>query len=263
MRLMLVAPGDSQLSGTPLTLAEIIAGAPSRADQTQRIDAYWDLCSSVADYYLGLREADELRRLQRRLPAVSNALRQASSELNVRVGTSLKAAVASQERLASLMGRSAPGLPGDVPFCGRYDTKFQSIFGNGGPIEARNLNELLPLRYAELVGASEAVDRSQAWIESVAKQPSQTGAGMIRALELLALNRRAFVQIAKDYNRRITRYTELSRPGRLENGRLVAMLIGRSDARLTSASASPGLPTPAGGSGVTFRNPQATGSGLR
>ncbi len=48
---------------------------------------------------------------------------------------------------------------------------------------------------------------------------------MVKALELLALNRRAFVQIARDYNKRIARYTELARPGQLRTERLVAMLI--------------------------------------
>ncbi len=256
---MLAAPANSELRGSPLTLAEVVAGAPSRGDQSRRIDAYWDLCASVADYYLGLREAEELRRLQRRLPSVSSALRQASRELSVRVGTSQKAAVASQERLASLMGRSTEGLPGDLPYCGEYDTKYAQIFPAGGPLEAQHLHELLPLRFAELRGAAQSVARAESWVQSVAKQPSQTGAGMIRALELLALNRRAYVQIAKDYNRRITRYTELSRPGRIDSGRLVAMLIGRSGTRLTSSTASPS----GNGAGVTFRQPQPSGSGLR
>lgn len=52
---------------------------------------------------------------------------------------------------------------------------------------------------------------------------------MIRALELLALNRRAFVQIAKDYNRRIARYAELATPGRVNNDLLVSMLVGSSE----------------------------------
>lgn len=246
MQAMLTPPSNSQLTGPPLTLAEVVAGAPTRGEQTRRIDAYGDLCSSVADYYLGLLEAEALRRLQRKLPAASNALRQAEAELNVRVGTSQKAAVASQERLASMMGRSTPGLPGDLPYCGAYDTKYDQIFAGGGPLEAQHLDELLPLRFQELLGAYEAVGRAESWVDYVSKQPSETGAGMIRALELLALNRRAFVQIARDYNRRITRYTELSRPGRIDNGRLVAMLIGRSGARLSSV---------ASGSGVTFRSP--------
>ena len=62
MRAMLVAPTDSRLRGQPVSLVEVIGGARSRADQTQRVEAYWDLCSSVADYYLGLLEQEELQR---------------------------------------------------------------------------------------------------------------------------------------------------------------------------------------------------------
>jgi len=245
MQNMLQSPSGSRLTGQPLTLAQVVAGASNRAEQTQRIDAYWDLCSAVADYNLGLAEAQELQKLQRKLPSVSNALRQAGRELEVRVGTSHKAAVATQQRLASLMGRGAAfsnlGLPGDPPHCGAYDTKLGAIFPNGVPAEVQGLHDLLPLRFAELQSAAESLGRAEKWVESVSKQPTQTGAGMIRALELLALNRRAFVQIARDYNRRITRYAELSRPGRIDNGRLVAMLIGRS------------------GGSLSFRQPNASG----
>jgi hypothetical protein len=49
----------------------------------------------------------------------------------------------------------------------------------------------------------------------------------LRALELLALRRRAFVQIARDYNRRIARYSELATPGQIDADRLIGMLINR------------------------------------
>ena len=50
----------------------------------------------------------------------------------------------------------------------------------------------------------------------------------LRALELLALRRRAFVQIARDYNRRIARYSELASPGQINAERLIGMLIKRA-----------------------------------
>ena len=59
---------------------------------------------------------------------------------------------------------------------------------------------------------------------------------MIIALELLALNRRAFVQIAKDYNLQISRYTRLATPGDIDTGRLVAMLIRTSSPTLADRS---------------------------
>jgi hypothetical protein len=55
------------------------------------------------------------------------------------------------------------------------------------------------------------------------------GTATLRALEFLALRRRAFVQFVRDYNRRIARYTELATPGAVGAERLVTMLIKRDD----------------------------------
>src|SRR4029078_8167667 len=49
---MLMAPRDSQLRGEPVSLMQAVSSGRTRSEQTQRVDAYWDLCSSVADYYL-------------------------------------------------------------------------------------------------------------------------------------------------------------------------------------------------------------------
>lgn len=233
---MLTPPRGSELRGTPVSISDVARGARSRSDQSHRVQAYWDLCASVADYYLGLLEADNLARLRQRVPAMSTALRSAEQSLRNRLDTSLKAATAGQRRLASMMGNpNTLPLPGDGPVCHRYLTEFDEIFGRrsttwGEVAEARLLHELLPLRHAELVRAAQAVERSEAFVEQVAtRSRGSDGTSMIRALELLALNRRAFVQIAKDYNRRIARYAELATPGRVNNDLLVSMLVGSSE----------------------------------
>ena len=64
MRAMLNPPQGSLLRGQPVTLMEAIGGARNRAEQTERVSAYWDMCSAVADYYLGLREQVELGKLR-------------------------------------------------------------------------------------------------------------------------------------------------------------------------------------------------------
>src|SRR4029078_4633254 len=61
MQKMLAVPPNSQLRGEPVRLIDVISTGPSRNEQTQRVEAYWDLCSSVADYYLGVHEQRELR----------------------------------------------------------------------------------------------------------------------------------------------------------------------------------------------------------
>lgn len=240
MRAMLAVPRGSHLTGQTMTLADVLQGAASRQDQSERVDAYWDLCSSVADYYLGLREQEELRRLRGLVRRVGPTWEQAESELSVRIGTSQRAAVASQHRVASFFGENDPNrlpLPADVPHCGDYSTRYDEIFAGRWSVEAEKLRDLLPLRYAELKDAAMAVTRAEEWADRVATQRSDNsdGTGMLRSLELLALRRRAFVQIARDYNRRIARYAELAAPGQVDPQQLVAMLI-KVDERTDTAN---------------------------
>ena len=227
LRKMLRRHPQSRLTGTPISLAEIVGSAPSRDEQCHRVEAYWALTSAVADYYLGLAEADELTRLKQQISTYSQPLSEWQTNLATRIDTSLKAARAAQHRLAQEMGTGVMPLPSDTPFTGPYATRYNEIFAGGGPPEARLLNELLPLRLSELQDAADAVARSQKWLPEVAKDQARgsDAKGVIMAMELLALNRRAFVQLARDYNLQINRYTQLTAPERVDTGRLVAMLI--------------------------------------
>ncbi len=243
MRAMLSPPGGTQLRGQPVSLMAVIGGARTRAEQTQRVDAYWDLCSSVADYYLGLREQEELRQLRSYVQQAGPTWQQAEAELTVRIGTSQRAALASQLRVASLTGRGSGNLPlpADTPHCASYTTHYEQIFQGGGPTEAHELAALLPLRYAELKDAAAAVTRAEGRLDTAAAAQNGNADGMQAALELLALRRRAFVQIARDYNRRIARYSELAAPGQISASRLTSMLISSVDSTTATKSA---LPTP-------------------
>jgi hypothetical protein len=231
IRAMLTAPKESQLLGTSVTLLDVVGGASSRLEQTQRIETYWDLCSSLADYYLGLREQEELQELRSLVQRTGPTWQQAEAEMAVRVSTAQKAALAAQLRLATAMGRGSGNLPlpADMPHCGSYSTHFDQIFAGRPSTEARELAALLPLRYAELKAAAAAIPLSEQWARQVARNDSD-GTGTLRALEFLALRRRAFVQIARDYNRRIARYSELATPGQVGSERLIGMLIKREDA---------------------------------
>ena len=238
MRDMLTPPRDSRLNGESVPLVEVVSGAASRLEQSQRVDAYWDLCSSVADYYLGLREQAELRQLQP--TAGGTAWQQAQDELGVRMDTSLRAARASQLRLAGWLGRATGNLPlpADPPHCGSYHSRYEEIFAGRPTPEAEVLAELLPLRYAELRNAAAAVTRAEESLKSVARE-SADGTGTLRALDFLALRHRAFVQIARDYNRRIARYAELASPGEIGPDRLIGMLIKTENASTATRTSSP------------------------
>lgn len=210
-----------------MSLASVISSASSRGEQSQRVEAYWALTSASADYYLGLAEVRELEALRQQVSTYNRPLSEAQTNIATRVDTSLKAAKAAQYRLSRLMGGGVMPLPADTPFTGPYATRFESVFASGGSEEARLLHDLLPLRLAELQDAGDAVARSQAWVDRVAGDQSNRsdGTGILRAMELLALNRRAFVMIARDYNLQINRYAQLASPDRVDTGRLVAMLI--------------------------------------
>ncbi len=237
---MLKAPRNSQLGGSPTKLASIVSLGETRDKQSQIIDAYWALSSAATDYYLGLHEANELENLKKRVNTYSTSLNEAIIQHATRTDTSLKAARAAQLRLARISGSSIRVLPIDTPFCGPYTTRYSEKFPNGGPEEARILNELIPLRLGELEDAVEAVNRSEQWLAKVAADRSKntSGTGMIRALELLALSRRAMVMITRDYNLQINRYSQIATPGNIETGRLVAMLIRTPSGGRSSSIAS-------------------------
>ncbi|MEQ8847793.1 hypothetical protein [Botrimarina sp.] len=222
---MLTPHSDSRLGGTPVRLAEVVATASTRQEQSERVQAYWYLTSAVADYYLGLAEVEEFGRLRQQMSTFSATLREEETKQAARVATALRAAQAAQMKLGGLIGRSNP-LPADTPFCGPYRTRYDQLFTGEQRPEAALLDSLLPLRLAELHAAADAIDRSNAWIDRVKRDGGGSdGSGLVRALELVALNRRAFVQLARDYNLQINRYTELVAPDRVDTPRLVAMLI--------------------------------------
>ncbi len=231
MQAMLTAPLGSQLRGEPVRLIEVVSAGSTRNEQTQRIEAYWDLCSSVADYYLSVREEEELRKLSNGASGQTGALQEAAKKMGVRTNTSLLAARASQYRLANFIGRGPNSLPlpADLPHCGSYTSRYEQIFAGRSSPEAQILAQLLPLRYAELDDAAISVSSSEDWLREVISRSQNSAAeGPVKALELLALHRRAFVQIARDYNRRIARYAELATPGQVTPDRLTGMLIRRS-----------------------------------
>jgi hypothetical protein len=263
MRAMLTPPSVSRLTGQPVALAQVVSSAPTREQQSECIEAYWDLCSSVADYYLSLHEQRELTRLRGLLGNTSPiaAWQQAEAELAVRVNTSRVAALASQYRLASLTnlvgGPSSLPLPADVPHCGDYQTHYEHLFTNRPNAEAQELVALLPLRYEELRDGATAVKRAEEWLTAQRGTADETA--LLRALELLALRRRAFVQIARDYNRRIARYSELAAPGDIGSDRLTSMLI-KSTAGPTATRTSTTVPPPnRQSSGTSTRQTYAEG----
>ncbi|QDV74908.1 hypothetical protein [Botrimarina mediterranea] len=262
---MLAPRQGSQLSGSPMSLASVVSSAADRDEQARRVEAYWALSSAVADYYLGLDEMVEMSRLRQTLPTYSTALGEAETTLKTRLDTSLKAARAAQFRLSMLMGGGVAPLPSDTPFTGPYATRIETVFPEGAPAEARLIAELLPLRLAELQGAAADLAGSENWVDKVRNDQQNTsdGRGIVLALKLNALSRRAFVQIARDYNLQINRYSQLATPDHIDTGRLVAMLIRTAPTSAASADDALMAGFSAGSNSSASRTPSTNGPARR
>ena len=227
---LLEAPLGSQLQGTPLTLAQAIENATSRADQTQRVVAYWELSQAVTNYYLTLDDRTKLTALRQGVTLAGAEWELATQSTDDRVQLALDRVGVAQQYLAQLMANANPGfspLPADLPFTGRYETRYEQIFvGRMSPLASR-LNEFLGRAHEDLSTRTHEIALARTWMFAVSdrRSPQSDGNELLKAYELFSLRRRAFVGAVKDYNLAIVRYTEIATPGTLDTERLVAMLI--------------------------------------
>jgi hypothetical protein len=233
MRQLMKPPAAVQLHGVPLTLGEAVRDARTRQEQTARAKAYWDLAAAVGDHYLAVLENTELNVLRQSIAAPAKQWEARLKEAQDRVVASLQAAQAAQLRLHQLLGRASGGslpLPADVPHCGRYNTEYEVIFANQPNAIARQLSELMPLRYTALRSQAQAIADAQAWRDQMSRErdPAGDGLELLQSQDLLSLRRRTFIATAREYNQEIAEYTELAAPAEVAPDRLVAMMIRTS-----------------------------------
>jgi hypothetical protein len=230
MHQLVKSPAASQLMGMPITLGEAVRDARSRQDQTVRAKAYWNLAAATADYYLALLEDTELGVLRQSIAAPGKQWDVRQREAQARVEIALRSAEAAQLQLHQLLGRGPSGslpLPGDAPHCGRYNAEYEEIFGQQPHAIAKQLSDLMPLRYSTLRAQSQAIADAAAWREEMSRRrdPASEGLELLNAQELLSHKRREFIATARDYNQEIAAYTELAAPAEVAPERLVAMMI--------------------------------------
>jgi hypothetical protein len=230
MRQLIKEPAASQLAGVQITLGEAVREARSRQDQTARAKAYWNLSAAVADYYLALLENTELGVLRQSVTSPNKQWDVRQREAQARVEVALRAAQGAQLQLHQLLGQTATGslpLPGDVPHCGRYNAEYDEIFGARPDAIAKQLSDLLSLRYADLRAQAQSIADAAAWREEMSRRrdPAGDGLELLNSQDLLSLKRRAFIATARDYNQEIAAYTELAAPAEVAPDRLVAMMI--------------------------------------
>lgn len=227
-----------QLQGNELSLSAAIQSARTRAEQTRRVQNYWELSQAVAVYRLAARELLELQTQRNGLAQPDAAWDQAIRSAQNRLTTANSAVRTAQYRLQHELGRmgeSTLPMPSDAPHCGSYETKFRQIFQGRSSQEAEELSELLPLRHELLRQLAAEVEAAGQWLSLVSQQRSAASSGLnlLKAYEQLALQREAFVTAAYRYNDEIVRYTELAVPQQIGTVRLVSMLI-QTDTREAS-----------------------------
>lgn len=230
---LLEAPKTGQLTGVPLTLEDAVHDARTRQEQTTRAKAYWDLTANVGEYNLAMVERQQLVALRDGIAKPGAAWEEKLREYDTRAKLAMQAALASQIQLQQLLGPASEGvrpLPADVPHCGRYNTEYQEIFGQRPNETAKQLDELMPLRYEQLRTQARAIVEAHDWLEKVseARDPNTDGTGLLQAYDLLSLRRRAFMATARDYNHEIAAYIEQAAPAQIAPDRLVAMMIRTS-----------------------------------
>ncbi|QDS99417.1 hypothetical protein [Adhaeretor mobilis] len=233
-----VAPN---LQGVSLSLADAVRDALTREAQTQRIAAYWDLSFSINSYHLATREADELRGVMRNVATPTLSMKQNEQDLEIRLAATERAMLAAQTRLQKLMGNNAHlPIPVDPPLCSSYETNYDQLFGQQISPAAKYLNDLIPVRYQQLVSEAESVGESYQQLAELSKQgPAASSAESLwQAHRVFSLGRRSFLNTVYDYNQDIAQYSQLARPQRLETQRLVAMHIGTAGEAFSGADTS-------------------------
>lgn len=218
-------PDGVALPGETVTLAAVVHDAPTRRAQTDRISAYWDLSYAIADFYLAAREATEADSIVRRAGLTMGSFESEELAMKTRLAATQQAVVLAQARLKRLLGFYANPIPADLPLCESYETNYQRIFAEVPSDAAQSLDELIPLRYQQVLSDAAAVERGFQQLTDAGNQAASVEAPLA-AHKSFSLARRAFLKTVYDYNHDIAEYSQLARPQRLAANRLVAMHIG-------------------------------------
>ncbi|MEO2047478.1 MAG: hypothetical protein ABGX16_13010 [Pirellulales bacterium] len=246
LRSIFTTSHKNRIPGQPRSLADILgdAGGPgevgtntlSRHEQTDRIQAYWDLSAAIAQDGLVQLERIELQALHAGIQTPGVGWQQVFAENQDHAHMTRRAALVAQYKLQQLTSDIRPQMtiadeglpvPADHPHCGVYDTRYDQIFQNRPSEFAWQLHGLLGNQHQQLVRLAEAVESATSRCQQVSRQrPVQSnGSELLRAHENLRLQRRQFMAAVHTYNRTIADYTQLALPKSINAQQLVAMLI--------------------------------------
>jgi hypothetical protein len=254
-------PTQGALTGTDVTLYQMLVGPLGRPQRAELIRGYWRLSAAIADYHDALAVEQRIEQLAQIVPesADATAADQLKLELataHVRVAATRLAAVRSQHHLGQLrpdLALTTLPLPADPPHTGGYRTLYERIFAGQTVPAARRLNATLPLAHdliAARATAVEAADRLLTAATDGLKSGRGTAAEVFGCYRQLVEQQQALVAAVHDYNLAIAEYAQLVAPAGSDPTRLVAMLI--------QTRGEPARPLPAAASGM----PAAAAGGL-
>jgi len=222
---------EGRLKGAPTSLTGALARSTDRQQQIKIAQAYWNLAAAQANYHFELENESRLHRSTRgdKWEALARSARASSAAA---VDDAELAVLDAQQQLAGQMnGTSAEELPLviDRPHTGQYRTYFDDLFsGRTAPPRLQLIDRMLPTLRLSIDVHAEAI---QAGRDAVMATADDLRAGdsdldaLLRALDELGREQRAFVAAARKYNQAIAEYAlSVANPGEAE-AKLGAMLI--------------------------------------
>ena len=265
---------DAGEQGAQISLLDVLSGVSDRTRRSAAVQTYWEASSLLADWQFAHDEHDLLEQLPAPRDATAQAILSAErSAARARLLEAEMAAKSAQHALVELVptrtaaANENPPLPSNLPFVGKYNTHFTTIFANRiAPVGLRRIHETLPLR-RELVEAragaiSTGVEALHRQIEAY-QSGQATLADVVLQLDKLRAQRGAFLGAVRDYNLDIAEYVLGTAQPSDPPSRIVSMMIewdgqpaaipaGQSRSVLVApAGATMALPT---GPSVIIRN---------
>ena len=226
-------PKQAALTGTPMSLAQVLAKTTDRNQQLAITKAYWRLAIAQASYHWSLEQRDLLRdqtRSYTNQPGTLGARAAARADVrDAQLGVEF-----AQAELANLIsgGRTMP-LASDRPHVGDYRTYYESIFANrAAPGHIQLVNRTLPIRRKAIDAHAEAIVAALDAVEATGEQFRGTGQGLstlLDAIELLKKQREAFIAEVRDYNLDIADYAFAVAPAGAASQTLASMLIRKAE----------------------------------
>ena len=227
---------DTKIQGKKITLLKAVQHQRSRTNRLRVISAYWDLSKYLMQYYFAQQEITELTNLHahdspdRELIGVPLATA-VSKHARARV-----ALVRAQHQLVrtaqlpvSVQTSDQLPLPADLPWSGRYNTKFDIIFQHRQPSHRLlEINQTLDLNHKIIKSGVMAIHSARRGFRTATEeyQRYEMSVGdLLRYQRELTTHREQFVTAVINYNHDIAEYALAVANQGVQPEKMVTMLV--------------------------------------